>query len=168
MQQLIVAVAMPGLCAIASAGTPMSQTAGERTMNQHASGPFEVKIAPQPADNPQAQAAGVGRMSLDKRFHGDLEATSSGEMLAFRTTIADSAGYVAIERVQGSLHGRSGSFALQHSSTMERGAQRQNIIVIPDSGTGGLTGLSGSMTIVIAAGGAHSYEFDYRLPEASP
>lgn len=137
-------------------------------MNQHASGPFEVKIAPQPADNPQAQAAGVGRMSLDKRFHGDLEATSSGEMLAFRTTIADSAGYVAIERVQGSLHGRSGSFALQHSSTMERGAQRQNIIVIPDSGTGGLTGLSGSMTIVIAAGGAHSYEFDYRLPEASP
>lgn len=137
-------------------------------MSQHASGPFDVKIAPQKADNPQVVAAGVGRMSLDKRFHGDLDATSTGEMLAFRTAIADSGGYVAIERVEGSLRGRRGSFALQHSSTMERGAQRQNIIVIPDSGTGDLAGLAGSMTIVIAEGGAHSYEFDYRLPDATP
>ena len=134
-------------------------------MNQQARGPFEVKIAPQDADNPQARAAGVGRMSLDKRFHGDLDAASTGEMLAYRTVIADSAGYVAIERVEGSLRGRRGSFALQHSSTMQRGTQRQNIVVIPDSGTGELAGLEGSMTIVIAAGGAHSYEFDYRLPE---
>ena len=134
-------------------------------MRQHASGPFEVKIAPQKVDNPQAEIAGVGRMSLDKRFHGDLDAVSSGEMLAFRTAIADSAGYVAIERVQGSLHGRNGSFALQHSCTMERGAQHQDIRVIPDSGTGELAGLSGSLTIVIAADGAHSYAFDYRLPE---
>lgn len=134
-------------------------------MNQQARGPFEVTIAPQIADNPQAQAAGVGRLSLDKRFHGDLEATSTGEMLAWRTAIADSAGYVAIERVEGSLQGRRGSFALQHSSTMQRGEQRQNIIVIPDSGIGELAGLEGSMRIVIAADGAHSYEFDYRLPE---
>jgi hypothetical protein len=137
-------------------------------MSQHASGPFEVKIAPQKADNPQVVAASVGRMSLDKRFRGDLDATSTGEMLAFRTAIADSGGYVAIERVEGSLQGRRGGFALQHSSTMERGAQRQNIIVIPDSGTGELAGLTGSMTIVIAEGGAHSYEFDYRLPDATP
>jgi hypothetical protein len=170
MPRVVFAVAALGLClaAIARSPAPMSQPEGEPTMNQHASGPFEVKIAAQKADNPQAEAAGVGRMSLDKRFRGDLDATSSGEMLAFRTAIADSAGYVAIERVQGSLHGRSGSFALQHSSTMERGAQRQNIIVIPDSGTGELAGLSGSMTIVIAPGGAHSYEFDYSLPEPAP
>ena len=133
-------------------------------MKQHASGPFEVKLAPQKADNPQAEGAGIGRLSLDKRFHGDLDATSQGEMLAFRTAIENSAGYVAIERVTGSLHGRRGSFALQHSSTMQRGEQQQNIAVIPDSGTDELAGLVGSMTIVIAAGGAHSYEFDYTLP----
>jgi hypothetical protein len=156
-----------GAAAVAAPPVPASPTAGEPTMNQHASGPFEVKIAPQQADNPQAESAGVGRMSLDKRFHGDLEATSTGEMLAFRTAIADSAGYVAIERVQGRLHGRSGSFALQHSSTMARGAQHQNIIVIPDSGTGELAGLAGSMTIVIGPGGAHSYVFDYDLPDAA-
>lgn len=133
-------------------------------MKQHARGPFEVKLAPQKADNPQAEGAGIGRLSLDKRFHGDLDATSQGEMLAFRTAIENSAGYVAIERVTGSLHGRRGSFALQHSSTMQRGEQQQNIAVIPDSGTDELAGLVGSMTIVIAAGGAHSYEFDYTLP----
>jgi hypothetical protein len=137
---------------------------GGTIMKQHARGPFEVKLAPQKADNPQAEVAGIGRLSLDKRFHGDLDATSQGEMLAFRTAIENSAGYVAIERVTGSLHGRRGSFALQHSSTMQRGEQQQNIAVIPDSGTDELAGLVGSMTIVIAAGGAHSYEFDYTLP----
>jgi hypothetical protein len=132
-------------------------------MNQHARGPFDVKLAPQKPDNPQAEGAGLGRMSIDKRFHGDLEATSQGEMLAMRTEIANSAGYVAIERVSGTLGGRSGSFVLQHSSTMNRGAATQNVSVVPDSGTGELKGLAGTMTIVIAEGGKHSYEFEYSL-----
>jgi hypothetical protein len=132
-------------------------------MNHRASGPFEVRIVPQKADNPQAEGAGIGRMSIDKRFHGDIEAASQGEMISFRTAEPTSAGYVAIERVTGSLHGRKGSFVLQHSCTMARGVATQGIVVVPDSGTGELVGLSGSMTIVIAEGGAHSYVFDYTL-----
>ena len=132
-------------------------------MNQHARGPFEVKLAPQKADNPQAERAGLARMSIDKQFHGDLEATSAGEMLAIRTDIADSAGYVAIERVAGTLHGRKGSFVLQHSGTMNRGVPAQNIAVVPDSGSGELAGLGGTMTIIIAEDGEHSYVFDYAL-----
>lgn len=132
-------------------------------MSQHARGPFDVKIAPQKADNPQAEGAGIARMSIDKQFYGDLAASSQGEMLAMRTDVADSAGYVAIERVSGSLHGRKGSFVLQHSSTMSRGVPTQHIAVVPDSGTGELAGLVGTMTIAIADGGAHSYLFDYTL-----
>ncbi|MEO5559300.1 MAG: DUF3224 domain-containing protein [Dokdonella sp.] len=134
-------------------------------MNQHARGPFDVKLAPQKADNPQAEGAGVGRRSIDKQFHGDLEATSQGEMLAFRTAIPNSAGYVAIERISGILGGRRGSFVLQHSSTMNRGVALQNISVVPDSGTDELKGLAGRMTIVIAEGGKHIYEFEYTLSE---
>ena len=133
-------------------------------MTLHASGPFEVQLSPQKPDNPQAEGAGLGRMSIAKQFHGDLEASSQGEMLAIRTDVADSAGYVAIERVSGALHGRRGSFALQHSSTMQRGVPRQSITVVPDSGTDELVGLAGSMTIQIADGGAHSYAFDFTLP----
>jgi len=132
-------------------------------VNHRATGPFDVKIIPQKADNPQAEGAGIGRMALDKRFHGDLDAASQGEMIAFRTAEPTSAGYVAIERVTGSLHGRKGSFVLQHHCTMARGVATQGIEVVPDSGTGELVGLSGSMTIVIAEGGAHSYVFDYTL-----
>lgn len=133
-------------------------------MKHHATGPFDVQLIPQKADNPYAEGAGIGRLALDKRFHGALEATSQGEMIAFRTSIADSAGYVALERVTGTLDGRAGSFVLQHSSTMHRGIAAQSITVVPDSGTEALTGLSGSMTITIAAGGAHTYAFDYDLP----
>ncbi|WP_395683339.1 DUF3224 domain-containing protein [Dokdonella sp.] len=132
-------------------------------MNHRASGPFDVKIIPQKADNPQAEAAGIGRMALDKRFQGALEATSQGEMISFRTAEPTSAGYVAIERVDGTLDGRRGTFVLQHSCTMARGVATQGIKVVPDSGTGELVGLGGSMTIVIADGGAHSYVFDYTL-----
>lgn len=132
-------------------------------MNHRASGPFDVRIVPQKADNPQAEGAGIGRMSIDKRFHGDIDAASQGEMISFRTAEPTSAGYVAIERVTGSLHGRKGSFVLQHNCTMARGVATQGIVVVPDSGTGELVGLSGSMTIVIAEGGAHSYVFDYTL-----
>ena len=132
-------------------------------MNQLAKGPFEVKLAPQKADNPQAEGSGHGRMSIDKRFVGDLEATSQGEMLSFMSTIKGSAGYVAMERVTGSLGGRKGSFVFQHSGTMNRGTPELSVTVVPDSGTGELTGLSGSMKIIIAPDGKHSYEMTYAL-----
>jgi hypothetical protein len=126
----------------------------------HAAGTFEVKLAPQPTD-----AVGLGRMSIDKQFHGDLEATSKGEMLAAMTETKGSAGYVAIERVTGALHGRTGTFVLQHSGTMNRGAASLSVTVVPDSGTDKLAGLSGKMAIQVE-GGKHSYEFEYTLPEA--
>jgi hypothetical protein len=132
-------------------------------MTTHASGPFDVKLTPQKPDHPQAEAAGFGRMSLDKRFHGDLDATSQGEMLGAMTEVQGSAGYVAMERVTGTLHGRRGTFVLQHSCTMTRGAQQMTITVVPDSGTGGLAGITGSMAIIIKEGGQHFYEFEYEV-----
>ncbi|HEX8392364.1 MAG TPA: DUF3224 domain-containing protein [Longimicrobium sp.] len=130
-------------------------------MTTHVRGPFEVKLTPQ-AD----EGSPVGRMLLDKQFHGDLQATSLGQMLAAMTPVTGSAAYVAIEQVTGSLNGRSGSFVLQHTGVMNRGAQSLTIHVVPDSGTGELEGLSGTMKIVIADG-KHSYEFDYDLPAAA-
>ena len=129
----------------------------------HASGTFEVKIIPQKPDNKEAESANLGRMSMDKQFYGDLEATSKGEMLSAATDVKGSAGYVAIERVSGTLHGRSGTFILQHSGTMTRNAPQMSVTVVPDSGTGELVGLAGKMTIKIADG-KHFYEFDYTLP----
>ncbi len=128
-----------------------------------ATGPFDVKLLPQ-LPSAAAEAAGLGRMTLDKRFHGAIEATSSGEMIAFRSETPGSAGYVAMETVRGTLDGREGSFVLQHSSTLDRGQATQSISVVPDSGTGALAGLAGRMTIDIAPGGAHSYRFEYTLP----
>ncbi len=139
-------------------------TPSENAMpTQTVTGAFEVRLAPEPA-SAAAEVAGLGRMSLDKTFHGPLQATSRGEMIAFRSTTPGSAGYVAMETVVGSLDGRSGSFVLQHSSTLTRGAPSQSITVVPDSGTGALAGLAGRMTIEIAPGGAHSYRFEYTLP----
>ena len=132
-----------------------------------AQGAFEVKLAALPI-NEIAHASGLGRMSLDKQYHGALTARSTGEMLAFRSAEAGSAGYVAMETVRGALDGRSGSFVLQHSSTMNRGAPVQSIGVVPDSGTEALMGLSGTMSIEIGAGGAHVYRFEYSLPDVPP
>jgi len=132
-------------------------------MTTRANGTFEVKLIPQASDD-KSEDATLGRMSIDKQFHGDLEATSKGQMLSVVTAVKGSAGYVAIERVSGTLHGRSGSFVLQHSGTMTRGAPQQSVTVVPDSGTGQLVGLAGKMTIIIA-GGKHSYEFEYTLAE---
>jgi len=129
----------------------------------HAKGSFDVKVTPQKPDNPQEEKAGLGRMSLDKQFHGDLEAQSDGEMLSFMTEVKGSGGYVALERVVGKLNGRSGSFVLQHNATMTRGTPQMNIIVVPDSGTGELAGISGTLIINIVEG-KHFYEFDYTLP----
>jgi hypothetical protein len=125
-----------------------------------ATGPFEVKLTPQPAD--ENGDATLGRMTLDKQFHGGLEGTSKGQMLSAGTPVKGSAGYVAMERVTGALNGRKGSFILQHSATMTRGTPQLSITVVPDSGTDQLTGLAGKMDIQIA-GGKHSYDFDYTL-----
>ena len=132
-------------------------------MTTRASGTFEVKLSPQAPDDKNDDAS-PGRMSIDKQFHGDLEATSKGQMLAAMTAVKGSAGYVAMERVSGTLHGRNGAFVLQHSGTMARGAQQQSVTVVPDSGTGELVGLAGKMTIIIADG-KHSYDFEYTIAE---
>jgi hypothetical protein len=125
----------------------------------HATGPFEVKLTPQP---PADEATAIGRMIIDKQFHGDLEASSKGEMLSVFSGVKGSAGYVALEKVTGKLHGRAGSFALQHSGAMARGAQQLSVTVVPDSGTDELTGLAGKMGIDIAEG-KHTYQFEYTL-----
>lgn len=132
-------------------------------MTKSASGTFEVKMTPQAPDDKAADAA-LGRMSLDKQFHGDLEAASQGQMLTAMTDVQGSAGYVAIERVSGKLHGRSGTFVLQHSGTMTRGTPQLTITVVPDSGTDQLKGLAGKMEINVADG-KHSYAFEYTLAE---
>jgi hypothetical protein len=125
-----------------------------------ARGPFEVKLTPQPADEREA-AAFLGRLNIDKIFHGTLEATSAGQMIAARGEKPESAGYVAMERVSGTLDGRSGSFILQHSGHSSPAGQSLSVNVVADSGTGDLTGLSGTMQIVIEPGGKHFYVFDY-------
>jgi hypothetical protein len=132
-------------------------------MSQHASGAFDVKVTPQKPDTQIARAANLSRLTIDKRFHGDLEGVSKGEMLAVQTEVKGSAGYVAMERVTGKLKGRSGGFVLQHSATMTRGATATTITVVPDSGTGELKGITGRMSITVAADGAHSYTFDFRF-----
>jgi hypothetical protein len=134
-------------------------------MTDIARGTFEVKLAPQPSDR-QPEDAALGRIWLDKQFHGDLEATSRGQMLTAMTDVKGSAGYVAIERVSGTLRGRAGTFVLQHTGTMTRSAPSLTITVVPDSGTEELAGLSGRMTIIIADG-KHSYELEYAL-DATP
>jgi len=132
-------------------------------MSKHATGTFDVKLNVQTDD--KIGDPTVGRMSIDKVFHGDLEGTSKGQMLSTLTEVKGSAGYVAIERVTGTLQGRTGSFSLQHNATMNRGVPELNVIVIPDSGTGQLVGLAGKLNIIIAPDGKHSYEFDYTLPD---
>ncbi|MFN8475853.1 MAG: DUF3224 domain-containing protein [Anaerolineae bacterium] len=134
-------------------------------MTTRASGTFDVKLTPQPLADTSADPT-LGRLSIDKQFHGDLEAASKGEMLSAGTGVQGSAGYVAIERVSGTLHGRQGSFVLQHNATMTRGAPYLNIIVVPDSATGELAGLDGQMTINIVDG-QHFYEFEYTLAQGS-
>lgn len=123
-------------------------------------GPFEVKLTPQE----QAADLAHGRMRLDKQFHGGLEAVSRGEMLAVMNRELGSGVYVALERVEAVLDGRQGAFALAHTGVMDRGAQSLRLFVVPDSGEGDLTGLTGDMKIIIT-NGDHNYEFDYALPE---
>ncbi len=130
-------------------------------MTTHAIGTFEVKATPVSPD----PATEFNRLTLDKQFHGDLEGTSKGVMLAASTSVKGSAGYVAMEKITGALKGRSGSFILQHSGTMTRGEPELKVTVVPDSGTGQLVGLAGAMAIKIADG-KHSYDFEYTLATA--
>lgn len=133
-------------------------------MTAHAKGTFEVKLNPQRPDG-KFEDATMSRITIDKQLHGDLEGTSRGQMLSAMTDVKGSAGYVAMERVTGTLSGRSGGFILQHSATMTRGVPQLSITVVPDSGTGQLVGLTGKMDIIIDAG-KHSYDFEYTLPAA--
>jgi hypothetical protein len=121
----------------------------------HATGPFDVKLTPQ-------ETGAVARMLIAKQYHGDLEAAGEGQMLAAGTETKGSAGYVAIERVTGTLNGRKGSFILQHHGLMDRGVPSLMVTIVPDSGTGELAGLKGKMDIKIDAG-KHSYELEYSL-----
>jgi hypothetical protein len=132
-------------------------------MTHHATGTFVVKLTPQ-TPVPETEDATIGRMLIDKQFFGDLEGASKGQMISTMGEVKGSAGYVAMERVNGSLNGRAGSFALQHTGTMARGVPSLSVTVVPDTGTGGLAGLTGYMRIQNDAG-KHSYTLDYTLPE---
>ena len=132
-------------------------------MATRGSGTFDITITPEKQDGNDPESAFLGKMSFRKQFHGDLEGTSRGEMLAVMTPVKGSAGYVAMERVSGKLDGQTGSFVLQHSGTMTRGVDRLDLAVVPDSGAEQLEGISGRMTIRVE-GGKHYYEFEYSLP----
>ncbi|HEY1984396.1 MAG TPA: DUF3224 domain-containing protein [Terracidiphilus sp.] len=132
-------------------------------MTGEAKGTFEVKTAPLGPDE-AINVTSIGRYSLDKTYRGDLEAVSAGEMLGAGNLATGTAGYVAIEQVTGTLGGVSGSFALQHFGTMEAGNFDLTVQVVPGSGTDGLAGIAGSLTILIDAG-KHSYRLEYVLPD---
>ncbi|HEY2497850.1 MAG TPA: DUF3224 domain-containing protein [Candidatus Angelobacter sp.] len=129
----------------------------------HATGTFEVKLVPQTDD--KSGDTSLGRMTIDKQFHGDLEGASKGQMLTGMTEVKGSAGYVAVEKVTGTLKGRNGTFILQHTGIMDRGKPQLKITVVPDSGTGQLVGITGTFNVIIT-NGKHSYEFDYTLLES--
>ena len=132
-------------------------------MTMLARGSFAVNIIPQPPED-KTEGLTLGRMLIEKKFQGDLEAVGKGQMLTGMTEVKGSGAYVAIEHVTGTLHGRGGSFILHHLGIMERGAPRLSVSVVPDSGTRDLAGIAGTMTIIIAEG-KHSYELAYTLPE---
>ena len=137
-------------------------TSAEAKMSIVAKGTFTVKLSPLPFDG-LPEGTKFARMSIDKQIDGDLVATTKGQMLSAMTDTKGSAGYVAIERVEGTLHGRAGSFILQHTGTMNRGTPELSVSVVPDSATGQLAGMKGNFKIIIADG-KHSYEFTYTLP----
>jgi hypothetical protein len=146
-----------------SPATPPAAEPRENPMTS-ASGTFDVDVTPITGE--QAAPGSFPRHSLAKRFHGDLEGTSAGEMMSVDAAVEGSGAYVAIERVTGKLHGRSGGFSLVHRGTMRRGGDfRLAVDVVPDSGTGELAGIAGTMEIRIG-GGEHRYELSYTLPAA--
>jgi hypothetical protein len=146
-----------------NSSTP-SPSQKETLMTAYAAGSFDVKITPlDPAFKTEDNS--LGRMSIDKQYHGDLDATGKGEMLTGGTAVKGSGVYVAVERVSGTLNGRAGTFLLQYSDVMTQGTPHLSITVVADSGTGQLTGLTGTMNVIITDG-KHSYDFSYSLPPA--
>jgi hypothetical protein len=159
-KHLWMAAVMSLILAASFAQSQTTATQKEAPLTSHAAGPFDVKMTPQ---DDQA-GDGVARMLLDKQYHGDLEGTAKGQMLTGGISSNKSGAYVAIEKFTGTLHGRSGSFILHHTGIMTRGTPDLTILVSPDSGTGQLAGITGKMTIKIAADGKHTYDFEYTLP----
>ena len=146
---------------VSSALAQTTATPKEAPVTLLAAGPFDVKVTAQDdkSDDPL-----LARMTLDKQYHGDLEATGKGQMLTAGTSVKGSGAYVAVEKVSGTLKGRTGTFVLQHSGTMTQNKPQLTITIVPDSGTGQLAGVSGTMTITIAPDGKHSYDLEYTLP----
>jgi hypothetical protein len=166
---LVIAIGLvvPVNSELSHAQLPTSQTGGktEKGATMHASGPFDVKLAPQPADEKTNDPL-MGRMSIDKHYHGELEAAGTGQMLTGGDYKTGSAAYVAMEKVSGTLQGRAGTFMLQHSGTLTQGTQQLSITIVPGTGTGQLTGIAGKMDVKIKEGGKHFYELEYTLPAA--
>lgn len=160
--RLGIAVTLAAACLGFSVYSQTQSTSQKGPVTMHATGPFEVKLTPQDDKiDPE-----LGRMIIDKQFHGDLEATSKGQMLTGGGNPRVSAVYVAVEKVTGTLKGRKGTFILHHTGIMDQGKPDLSISVAPGSGTGELAGLAGKMNIIIAEGGKHSYDFEYTLPDA--
>lgn len=157
MRHIILIFAMTCSCLAIDPGTAGPNQEGTQMT---ARGTFDVKVTPQPADDPSAGP--FGRLFLAKEIHGDLEGTSRGQMMAAETQVEGSGAYVAFEQFTGALRGRRGTFVLQHKGTMRKGSYDMVITVVPDSGTGELTGLAGKMRILIE-GKDHSYVLDYTL-----
>ncbi|MGA2560195.1 MAG: DUF3224 domain-containing protein [Terracidiphilus sp.] len=155
-------VAIPFAATVHAQTNPSKLLRKDPVMTRHAEGTFDVKTTPLAADE-ATNGTLIGRYSLVKQYHGSLDATSKGEMLGAGDPSSGNAGYVAIEQVTGTLDGHTGSFALQHIGAMEGGSYKLSVAVVPDSGTAQLTGLSGTLTIIIA-NGKHSYTFEYTLP----
>ena len=159
-----------GLCLTLQGAHPQAPTSKllrkDPIMTRHAEGTFDVKTTPLAADD-ATMGTLIGRYSLIKQFHGDLDAASKGEMLGAGEPSSGNAGYVAIEQVTGTLNGHTGSFALQHIGAMEGGSYKLSVVVVPGSGTGQLTGIAGTLKIIINSG-KHSYTFDYTLPTSAP
>jgi hypothetical protein len=154
---LISASLLAGLALLSGAQT--QAPASKKEMTMHATGPFDVKMAPQ--DDKSTE--GLSRFLLDKQYHGDLDGTAKGQMLTNGVSADGSGVYVAMEKFTGILKGRSGSFVLHHTGVMTRGTPQLTIAVVPDSGTGELAGIAGTMTINIVDK-KHSYDFEYTLP----
>lgn len=160
LKQMAIAAAFLFLIPLTFAQNPVP--APKEASMLHAAGPFDVKVTAQDdkSDDPL-----LGRLALDKQYHGDLEGTGKGQMLTAGTAIKGSGAYVAIEKFTGTLKGRSGTFILQHQGTMAQNVPQLSVSIVPDSGTGELKGIAGKMSISIAPGGKHSYDLEYTLPE---
>ncbi len=157
-----------GLASILGAQTlpaPTIQSKKEVRVSATAKGSFDVTLVPL-TEGSRKGVWSPGRMSIDKRFQGDLEGSSQGEMLTAMTEVQGSAGYTAIETVSGQLQGRTGTFILQHFALMARGVPGDwTVQIVPDSGTDGLKGITGRMKITVS-GKEHSYTLEYLLPAA--